>query len=445
LSLLANFWLVSAVYFFHAVVLLPQFRGHLLPCKQRENHHMGVLKRTWKTSKGEDREAWILVYRQRQPDGTLKRFTETYERKKDADARAAQVKVDIGKGTHVPPSTSITIAEAAELWLQTCASKDLERATLQGYRSEVAHLLPLVGHQRLATFTKGAARALEDKLRITNSPVMTRRLLSTLSAIFNDAIEREKVALNPVAGLSRKRRVSGVKQSSRDKGKLEIGVNIPKLEEVKAIIEHATNQRWRVLLTVAAFTGLRASELRGLRWANVDFTKNQIHVRERADKYSKIGKCKSKSGYRDIPLPNAVALVLKEWRLQTPGELVFPANKSGGIIALWVMVECGLIPAVRKAGLVVKWKPDKEGEKPPRAMDRNGMMPKYTGLHSFRHFFASLCINSERDGGLGLSPKAAQELLGHAKISITYDIYGHLFPRGDDGGALDRVAGALLG
>lgn len=53
--------------------------------------------------------------------------------------------------------------------------------------------------------------------------------------------------------------------------------------------------------------------------------------------------------------------------------------------------------------------------------------PRY-GLHAFRHFFASWCINSNERGGRQLAPQLAQYLLGHSTISMTYGIYGHMFP-----------------
>ena len=72
------------------------------------------------------------------------------------------------------------------------------------------------------------------------------------------------------------------------------------------------------------------------------------------------------------------------------------------------------------------------------------MKAKYTGLHSLRHFYASWCINRTVDGGLELPAKIVQERLGHASITITFDRYGHLFPRGDDSAALDAAASKLL-
>ena len=75
------------------------------------------------------------------------------------------------------------------------------------------------------------------------------------------------------------------------------------------------------------------------------------------------------------------------------------------------------------------------------------VVPKYTGLHAFRHFFASWCINRKEDdgnggnkGGLELPPKVVQERMGHASIQMTLDVYGHLFPRADDSAEL-AIAG----
>ena len=73
-----------------------------------------------------------------------------------------------------------------------------------------------------------------------------------------------------------------------------------------------------------------------------------------------------------------------------------------------------------------------------------GGKAKY-GLHSLRHFYASWSINRRADDGMELPAKVVQERLGHSTIAMTLDRYGHLFPRGDDGGALDQAAKLLLG
>ena len=77
------------------------------------------------------------------------------------------------------------------------------------------------------------------------------------------------------------------------------GVDFPSRAELKAMIENSTG-RWRPFIVTAIFTGMRASELRGLAWANVDLEEELIHVRQRADAWRRIGPPKSKAGARDI-------------------------------------------------------------------------------------------------------------------------------------------------
>ncbi len=134
-----------------------------------------------------------------------------------------------------------------------------------------------------------------------------------------------------------------------------------------------------------------------------------------------------------------MANTLKEWKLACPKgdlDLVFP-NGHGNVESLANIINRGLIPAQLAAGLAIDTgKKDKKGERILKA--------KYTGMHGLRHFYASWCINRPADGGLGLPPKVVQERLGHSSITMTYDRYGHLFPRGDDTKELDAAESALL-
>ena len=125
-----------------------------------------------------------------------------------------------------------------------------------------------------------------------------------------------------------------------------------------------------------------------------------------------------------------VVNALKEWKLACPKaehDLVFP-GRDGRPLVHKTMQHAGYWPAQRTAGV----------------LDANGK-PKYPGLHALRHFFASWCINRRQDGGLELPLKVVQERLGHSSVVMTADIYGHLFPRGDEtpgaGGSRAGIAG----
>jgi len=240
-------------------------------------------------------------------------------------------------------------------------------------------------------------------------------------AILKDAKRRGNVAQNVAADVS-------ITSHGRTKLKLEVGRDIPTRDEVQRIIDAAEPGRGRALLLTAALTGMRASELRGLRWSDVELNKRQIHVRQRADHWAAIGQPKSAAGTRTIPIGDMIVNTLREWKLKRSKgheNLVFPTG-IGTVEYLANIVQRDLRPTQIAAGVV-----DSKGK------------AKY-GMHSFRHFYASWCINRKADGGLELPPKTVQARLGRASIVMTLDRYGHLFPAHDDGKELAAAERALF-
>jgi integrase len=103
---------------------------------------MSVRKRAWKGKNGESRESWIVDY----TDQLGGRHIKTFRRKKDADRHHATVALDVASGVHSADSNSITVAEAASLWLAGGEAAGLERTTLASNREHVnlhlAHRMP---------------------------------------------------------------------------------------------------------------------------------------------------------------------------------------------------------------------------------------------------------------------------------------------------------------
>jgi integrase len=249
---------------------------------------------------------------------------------------------------------------------------------------------------------------------------MAKKVLTSLKAILKDAKRRGNVAQNVASDVS-------ITNHGRTK-KLEVGIDIPTRAEIQRIVDAAEPGKGRTLLLTAALTGMRASELRGLRWSDVDLNGRQIHVRQRADFWRKIGQPKSAAGTRTIPIGEMVVNTLRQWKLQCPKglqDLVFP-TRVGTVEYLANMVQRYVQPAQVTAGVV-----DSEGK------------AKYA-MHALRHFYASWCINRKADGGLALPPKTVQARLGHSSIVMTLDRYGHLFPARDDGNELAAAERALF-
>jgi integrase len=227
---------------------------------------------------------------------------------------------------------------------------------------------------------------------------MARKALGALKASLKEAQRRGLVAQNVAAG------VQVNANRSESKGRKEVGTDVPDKLEVRQMLA-AVSPRWRPLVVTAVFTGLRASELRGLTWGDVDLEHRLIRVRRRADRWNQLGKPKSSAGERDVPLAPMVLNALREWKLACPPsdlDLVFP-GPNGNVLdhaALYrrafgaVQIACGIVDGAGKA--------------------------KY-GPHAFRHFTASWLIEQ------GFGPKRIMGILGHADIQMTFNIYGHLF------------------
>jgi len=147
-------------------------------------------------------------------------------------------------------------------------------------------------------------------------------------------------------------------------------------------------------------------------------------VKQRADRWNKIGSPKSATSRREVPLAPMVVNTLREWRLGCPKselDLVFP-RRQGNVESLPNLHRRGLGTVQVAAGIT---------------SDREH--PKY-GLHAFRHAAASLFIEQ------GFSPKRVQALMGHSSIQMTFDTYGHLFPSKDDGAAaMQQLQARLVG
>ncbi len=369
---------------------------------------MAIRKRTW-TSGGTERTAWVVDYQ----DQAGKRRLKTFKTKKAADSWATDTLYRVKAGTHTPESASITVAQAAEDWIKRAELEARERSTIAQYRQHVEyHINPLIGNVKLAKLTAPGMEGVRDKLLGRLSRPMAKKVLSSVKGILKDAQRRGNVSQNVAQGVS-------IKMEKRHKRKIKVGVDLPTKEEARQILA-TVEGRWRPLLVTAIFTGLRASELRGLTWDDIKFKDKEIHVRQRADRYNQIGSPKSHAGERTVPMSPMVVNALKEWKLACPkGDLglVFP-NGAGNVEVLSNIYRRGFGAVQEKCGMVVDTgRKNKDGDPI--------MRPKY-GMHALRHFCASWMI------ALSFPPKRLQAIMGHSSIQMTFDTYGHLFPNAED-------------
>ena len=370
-----------------------------------------IRKRSWVRPNGELKSAWAVDYK----DSAGKRRSRQFARKKDAEAWLTQASWEVSKGIHTPDSQSITVEQAAKLWLASVRAHDRERTTIASYEQHVRlHILPVCGGRKLSQLTAPHVKQLLDDWLATVSRPMATRIFRSFKAIISDAQERGLVAQN-VALAVRQKKSPRVKSTAV----------IPSKKDLRAILKaaEAVGGQAQVLVVLATFTGMRASELRGLPWSSVDLRHAHVTVSQRADAHGVIGPPKSHAGNRTILLPNSAVTVLKAWKLACPPnklDLVFPSAR-GNVTSYGVMVKNLLTPIQIAAGTMTGGKT---------------LNPKYS-MHDFRHAAASMWIEE------GLDPKRIQTLMGHSSIQMTFDTYGHLFERrgGDtrDATAIERA------
>jgi integrase len=379
---------------------------------------MSIRKRTLPSGKA----VWLVDYR----DGAGQRRAKQFPTKRAASDWLDTAKGELRAGTHVADSVSITVKEAADIWVGAGRTDGLERTTVRQREQHARlHIVPLIGALKLTQLTTPRIETFKDELLETRSRAMARAVLTSLKGMLTLARRRGLIGHNPAEAVTiGKRRheeqgevVIPSKDTIRDMV-LKSSKRFPLTRRVSGrwVAGLGREERmapvpWRALLLTSIFTGMRASELRGLRWPNVDLKAGVIRVRERADRYQRLGPPKSAAGRRDIPLAPIVVNTLKEWSLICPKtdlELVFPAE-SGGVIGHTNLLRQGFHPLLQACGLMAT-----DATEPPFS------------FHALRHAAASLFIEQ------GWSPKKVQTVMGHSSITVTYDIYGHLFPTPDD-------------
>jgi integrase len=358
-----------------------------------------IRKRSWTNGRGEQQTAWLVDYR----DGGGARRSKQFARKKEADAWATRAAWQVSQGVHTPESQSITVEAAAKLWIARAEAEGRERSTVKQYR-ELArlHIVPLIGAEKLSRLSMPAVEAFRDQLVASRSRAMAGKAVRALSSILTEAQRRGLVAQNVAKGVK-------VIRPSRDRA----NVVIPTQDELRAMLKHA-GANFRPMLLTAIVTGLRSSELRGLRWSDVDLRAGTVTVSQRADQWGDIGPPKSKAGYRTIPIGPAIVAELREWRLRCPKGplgLAFP-NSEGGVIHHSNLLNRHYWPAQVRAGVCTPTGKVDEEDQP--------IMRAKHGLHALRHAAASAWIRQ------GVDLKRLTTWMGHSSVQITLDTYGHL-------------------
>lgn len=203
----------------------------------------------------------------------------------------------------------------------------------------------------------------------------------------------------------------------------------------------------RALWAVAFYAGLRLGELLALRWHDVDLAAGVIQVRQAYDPDARAFIApKSAAGVRKVPIAAVLRDYLLAWKLESGGEggvLVFGRDRSmpfdsSSTVArarrAWAAVDAVTCRGVTRSGEPCRIRLTSGEAYCPLHRDQAAAGEKVDIvrtvepilLHEARHTFASLMIAA------GVNAKALSIFMGHSSIAITFDLYGHLMPGGEE-------------
>jgi len=211
------------------------------------------------------------------------------------------------------------------------------------------------------------------------------KIRNIMSALYSHAIRWEWATRNPIAS---------VRQSAKRQ-------SVPEVLTVDELVKllSAIPEPFRTAVFLDGSSGLRVGELLGLKWEDVDFKKNVIHIRRSIVK-QKIGPPKTEASQKPIPLNPELAKALRLWKMKTiynrPDDWVYASVAMNGTQPYWPnsIYRVYIKRAAKKIGL-----------------------KKRIGWHTFRHTFGTI-LNAN-----GENPKVIQELLRHATLKVTMDTY----------------------
>lgn len=364
-----------------------------------------VTKRAWTNKRsGKPETRYVLGYADRSGKWRRKQFKTAGA----ANAERVRVEGQLATGVHVPDRASITVGKALDAWLadyqQLIDAGKRERSTLDSYKAVAEHLRAHdIAATKLSRLTGPDCGTFARWLEENRTEDQGIRSINMLRQVLDYAIANGWCSANPAKAVDI--RTGGDRHDTE--------VAIPPKADLQALVAagKAHSMRAQAMVVLLLFVGLRISELRGLRRIDVD--KNECRVRQRADKYQKIGSPKSKKGRRDIPMPPGVWRVLAAWMLQAPKSkagLLFPngAGQPDSYANIWNRL---WVPLMEVAQLV-------DRHKRPDGTER---ISPHFGLHALRHACVSLWIEQ------GVMPKKVSQWAGHSSVAFTLDTYGHLW------------------
>ena len=336
--------------------------------------------------------------------------------KRQAEAKLAELLAAVEKRTYVEPS-KLTVAELVRARLaQWKASGNITDNTHERYGELIEHqIVPHIGAKQLQKLKPLDIEQWHGVLRMSGNKRtgggISARTIGHAHRVLAKAL-REAVKFELTV-----RNAAGREGQRAPKVEAE-EVEILPADKIGDVVAKLHGRAIYPKVILALFTGMRRGEIVALRWRNVDLTGKVISVRESIEETKLHGPrfktTKTKSGRRDITMPDIVVEALTEHRRQQLEHRIALGLGKPPVDALaFPYFDEG--PQYPR-NLSGEWK---------EACALIGIDPPVT-FHSLRHSHASQLIKA------GIDVVTVSKRLGHANPQITLQVYAHLWEKRDD-------------
>ena len=350
-----------------------------------------------KRSKG----SWTIIINLGRDPATAKRKQQWViirGTKKQAETRLAELLNQMDTGGFIKP-TKETFGSFLQRYLDDYISTQIRATTLEAYQQRGKHLIDGLGHipvselreEHIHKYYREKSKTLSPGTLIKHHNLLRSALSQgviwrTLTRNVAEAVKPPKVSRKEMRALTG--------------------------PEVHRMLEACEDTAWHSIFHTLTWTGLRRSELLGLRWKDVDLILASLRVVQSVQRLNTgefiVQEPKTASGRRTIALSPASCLVLREHREKQEADATLLGRQ---------LAEDDLVFS----------HPDGSPRDPSTLTLAFRRLTRRIGLdgvrlHDLRHTMASLYLEQ------GVNPKTVAERLGHASVTITLDLYSHCLP-----------------
>lgn len=291
-----------------------------------------------------------------------------------------------------------SFSRASDEWIQANKSQWKESSTVKYINILNNHLLTEFGQRNITDIARADIQAYISKLLTSSgrnnaglAPKTVNSIISVMKNIFEFTAETKQCTLISFNGLN-------VKQPQKQ---MRILSQAEQSLLTEYLLEESSNTDIGILLSL--YTGLRVGEVCALKWEDISFRDNCIHVHKTMQRIQVKGNSdhkseiiisapKSECSVRDVPIPDKLLLMLQ--KRQNAPYTYFLTGKTNLYVEPRTM-QNRFKSTIKKAGIAL------------------------ANFHALRHTFATRCIE------LGFDIKSLSEILGHASVNITLNRYVH--------------------